>query len=618
MAVRTDFLGWYRARYRYIDTLCKRHMETIRNFSIIAHIDHGKSTLADRMLEVTGTVPERKMRDQVLDSMELERERGITIKMQPVRMNWNVDGVNYILNLIDTPGHIDFSYEVSRALKAVEGVVLLVDATQGVQAQTLSVLHLAREQGLVVIPVLSKVDSPLARVDEIRAELSLLLEIEEDQIRATSGKTGEGVAELLNTVVREVPPPRPSETDLRALIFDFQYSDHRGIVVFVRVFDGELTKGEKLKFAAASEQFGALEIGIFTPDEEPRQKLVAGEIGYIVTGIKKPGVVSVGDTVLGARSNAEQLSGYMEPRPVIWASVYPESQDDLALLRQSLERLRLMDSSLSYEEESSGVMGRGFRCGFLGMLHMEIITERLRREFDIELIVTLPTTVYEVTQKNGNVELIYTPTRFPQDGEASRIREEWVAASILAPAEYLGGIMQLLHDHEAQVTETETMPDGRTKIVGEMPLREMMRNFFDKLKNASSGFASLSYEQIGRRDADVTRLDILIAEELAPAFSRIVSKRRVEEEAREMVAKLKDVLPRQQFVLKIQARSQGRIIAGEKISAMRKDVTAKLYGGDVTRKNKLLDKQKKGKKKALARGKVNIPHEVFMKVMRSE
>lgn len=593
-------------------------MENIRNFSIIAHIDHGKSTLADRMLEVTGTVPERKMRDQVLDSMELERERGITIKMQPVRMQWGVNGTDYILNLIDTPGHIDFSYEVSRALKAVEGVVLLVDATQGVQAQTLSVLHLAREQGLVVIPVLSKVDSPLARVDEIRAELSLLLEIEENTILSTSGKTGAGVAELLDTVVRDVPPPRPSEGDLRALIFDFQYSDHRGIVVFARVFDGAIKKGDKLKFVAAGEQFGALEIGIFTPGEEPRETLSAGEIGYIVTGIKKPGIVSVGDTVTGARMQAGALSGYMEPRPVIWASVYPESQDDLALLRQSLERLRLMDSSLSYEEESSGIMGRGFRCGFLGMLHMEIITERLRREFDLELIVTLPTTVYEVTEKNGNVELIYTPTRFPQDGQAARIREEWVAASILVPAEYLGGIMQLLHDHEANITETDTMPDGRTKIVGEMPLREMMRNFFDKLKNASSGFASLSYEQIGKRDADVTRLDILIAEELAPAFSRIISKRRVEEEAREMVGKLKDTLPKQQFVLKIQARSQGRIIAGEKISAMRKDVTAKLYGGDVTRKNKLLDKQKKGKKRALARGKVHIPHEVFMKVMRSE
>ncbi len=590
----------------------------IRNFSIIAHIDHGKSTLADRMLEVTGTVPERKMKDQLLDSMDLERERGITIKMQPVCMNWSFGDDEYILNLIDTPGHIDFSYEVSRALKAVEGVVLLVDATQGVQAQTLSVLELAREQGLAVIPVLSKVDSPLARVDEITAEISILLDIDEGDILSTSGKTGEGVEELLNTVVQKIPGPQSEVEETRALIFDFQYSDHRGIVLFVRVVDGEIREGQKLKFSAAGETFEAKEVGIFTPNEEAKASITAGEIGYVVSGIKKPGIVGVGDTVLNARSTLEALDGYMEPRPVIWASVYPESQDDLPTLRQSLERLRLMDSSLSYEEESSGVMGRGFRCGFLGMLHMEIITERLRREFGIEIIVTLPTTVYEITNKKGEVKMVYTPNNFPDDGQVDLIREEWVTATIIAPSEYMGGILQILHEHEAVVITTDTMPDGRANIVAEMPLREMMRNFFDKLKNVSSGFASLSYTHGGYKDAEVTRLDILIAEEIAPAFSRIVSKRRVEEEGREMVAKLKDLLPRQQFVLKIQAKTQGRIIAGEKLSAMRKDVTAKLYGGDVTRKNKLLDKQKKGKKKALSRAKVNVPHEVFMKVMRSE
>ncbi len=593
-------------------------MEQIRNFSIIAHIDHGKSTLADRMLEVTGTIPERKMRDQVLDQMDLERERGITIKMQPVRMEWTSGGERYIINLIDTPGHIDFAYEVSRALSAVEGVVLLVDATQGVQAQTLSVLQLAREQGLVVIPVLSKVDSPLARVDDIRAELSLLLDIDEHDIIATSGKTGAGVPELLERIVRDVPAPIEEGADQRGLIFDFKYSDHRGIVLFVRVVGGRIAQGEKLRFAIAQEQFTALETGIFNPTEESREKLSAGEIGYIVTGIKKPGIVNVGDTVVAARAATPALSGYREPHPVIWASVYPESQDDLPLLRQALERLRLVDSSLSYEEEASGVMGRGFRCGFLGMLHMEIITERLRREFDIDLIVTLPTTVYEVTWKNGTTRNVYTPTQFPHDGEATNIREQWIEATIIVPAAYLGSSMQLLHEHEATVTKTETMPDGRTKLVAEMPLREMMRNFFDKLKNASSGFGSLSYEPLGMRDADVTRLDILVAEELAPAFSRIVSRRRVEEEARDMVGKLKDVLPRQLFVVKIQARASGRIIASEKISALRKDVTGYLYGGDVTRKKKLLEKQKKGKKKALERGKVHIPHEAFMKVMRSE
>lgn len=590
-------------------------MQQIRNFSIIAHIDHGKSTLADRMLEVTGTVPERKMRDQVLDQMDLERERGITIKMQPVRMQWK----EYVLNLIDTPGHIDFSYEVSRALSAVEGVVLLVDATQGIEAQTLSVLSLAREQGLRVIPVLSKIDSPLARVEDIKAELALLLSCDESEILSTSGKTGEGVSELLDAIVELIKPPRQEDTsEPRALIFDFKYSDHRGVVLFVRVVDGSISKGDKLRFFAAGEQFAALEVGVFTPEEEPREKLTEGEIGYIVTGIKKPGLANVGDTVLPPRSKQEALAGYQEPAPVIWASVYPESQDDLAQLRQSLERLRLMDSSLSYEEEASGILGRGFRCGFLGMLHMEIITERLRREFNLELIVTLPTTVYEITDKKGSVELVYTPTRFPDDGQSERVREEWVEAKVLVPPEYLGGVMQLLHEHEASVEETETMPDGRTQLVAHMPLREMMRNFFDKLKNASSGFASLSYELAGLRDADVTRLDILVAEELAPAFSRIVSRRRVEEDARDMVAKLKDALPRQLFVVKIQAKSGGRIIASEKLSAMRKDVTGYLYGGDVTRKKKLLEKQKKGKKKALERGRVNIPHETFMKVMKSE
>jgi len=593
-------------------------MKHIRNFSIIAHIDHGKSTLADRMLEVTGTVPARKMRDQVLDSMDLERERGITIKMQPVRMQWKSGDVTYELNLIDTPGHIDFSYEVSRALKAVEGVVLLVDATQGIQAQTLSVLAMAQEQGLVVIPVLSKVDSPLARVDDITAEIALLLDCSEGDIVHTSGKTGQGVAELLNIIVERIPPPVQQIQEPRALIFDFQYSDHRGVVLFVRVTDGVVQKGSRLKLKAANAQFIAQEVGVFMPDEQPQSVLSAGEIGYVVTGIKKPGIAGVGDTVIDARFNTPALSGYREPHPVIWASVYPESQDDLPLLRQSLERLRLMDSSLSYEEEASGIMGRGFRCGFLGMLHMEIITERLRREFGLDIVVTMPTTVYEVHRKNGGVEYVYTPTRFPNDNEALDVKEMWVATAIITPPEYLGSIMQLLHDHEADVVHTESMPDGRSKLTAHMPLRELMRNFFDKLKNASSGFASLSYEPLEMRHAEVTRLDILVAEELAPAFSRIVAKRRCQEEARDMVAKLKDLLPRQLFVVKIQAMSQGKIIASERLSAMRKDVTAKLYGGDVTRKNKLLEKQKKGKKKALARGKVHIPHDVFMKVMKTE
>jgi len=593
-------------------------MKNIRNFSIIAHIDHGKSTLADRMLEVTGTVEKRFMKEQVLDRMDLERERGITIKMQPVRMNWKSGDNEYVLNLIDTPGHIDFAYEVSRALTAVEGAILLADSTQGIEAQTLSTLNVARELGLTIIPVLSKVDSPLARVDEVSEEVAFLLECDEKDIFKTSGKTGEGVADLLDAIVLKVPPPEEGEYEMRGLIFDFQYSDHRGIIIYTRVIDGQIKKGDKLSFVAAKEQFTALEVGIFTPDEKPKESLLEGEIGYIVTGIKKPGVVSVGDTVISAKALAPALHGYREPAPVIWASVYPESQDDLALLRQSLERLRLTDSSLSYEEESSGIMGRGFRCGFLGMLHMEIITERLRREFDLELVVTLPTTVYKLKLKDGSEKTIYSPIHFPIDGTVQTVLERWIDIKIITPNKYIGAVMQLLFDHEGIAGKTETLPDGRVEMSSAMPLREMMRNFFDKLKNVSSGFASLSYELGDFKEADVVRLDVLVADEPVYAFSRIISRSRIREEGKDIVERLKNLLPKQQFVLKIQARAEGQIVAAERLSAMRKDVTGHLYGGDVTRKRKLLEKQKKGKKKALERGigSVNIPHDVFVKIMR--
>ncbi len=592
----------------------------IRNFAIIAHIDHGKSTLSDRMLEITKTVDARKMQDQVLDSMELERERGITIKMQPVRMEWEKGGDKYILNLIDTPGHIDFAYEVSRALSAIECAVLLVDSTQGMEAQTMSTLSVARSLGLTIIPVLSKIDSPLARVDEVAMEVALTLDIDENKILKVSGKTGEGVKELLDAIIDNAPPPKSEITEPRALIFDFKYSDHKGIVLFVRITDGEIKKNDSLKFVVSKENFKANEVGIFTPDETPTNSLQAGEIGYIVTGIKKPGIVNVGDTVLSQRGSAKPLPGYREPEPVIWASVYPESQDDLPHLRHSLERLRLMDSSLSYEEENNGVMGRGFRCGFLGMLHMEIITERLRREFNLELIVTMPTTVYEVTYKNGNVEEIYSPIRFPDEGLYQTVREPWAKVEIIVPGEHISGVVQLLHEHEAEIIDTQTVTDGRTKLIAEMSIREMMRNFFDKLKNISSGFASLSYKHAGLRKANVIRLDILIAEQINPAFTRIVSKSRIREESEKIVEQLEKELPRQQFVLKIQAKAGGKIIASRRKSALRKDVTAKLYGGDVTRKKKLLEKQKKGKKLALARGtgSIHIPHNVFIKILRHE
>jgi GTP-binding protein LepA len=443
-----------------------------------------------------------------------------------------------------------------------------------------------------------------------------LLGCDESEVLGASGKTGEGVADVLNAVVELIPAPTDGGQGVQALVFDFGYSDHRGVIVYMRVFGGKIRKGDSLRFVVAGADFTALEIGVLSPEEKACSELVEGEIGYIVTGIKKPGIASVGETVTSVRNPAPALSGYRSPTPVIWASVYPESQDDLPVLRQSLERLRLSDSSLSYEEESSGVMGKGFRCGFLGMLHLEIIIERLRREFGMALVVTMPTTVYEVTHLNGGIEEVYAPARFPDDGMAKLVRELWTKVALITPPEHLGGITQLLYDHEALVGATETLPDGKTQISAEMPLRELMRGFFDRLKSVSSGYASLSYEIIGLREADVTRLDILVADELVPAFARIVSRRRVQHEAEAMVERLEKLLPRQLFELKIQAKSNGRIIAARRVSAMRKDVTGYLYGGDITRKMKLLEKQKKGKKKMLARGKVDIPHDVFLKVIR--
>ncbi|USN87618.1 MAG: elongation factor 4 [Candidatus Nomurabacteria bacterium] len=593
----------------------------IRNFSIIAHIDHGKSTLADRMLELTKTVEARKMKDQVLDSMDLERERGITIKMQPVRMNYQLADVSYELNLIDTPGHIDFSYEVSRALKAVEGVLLLVDSTQGIQAQTLTTLQMAREQGLTIIPVLTKTDVPHSRPDEVGEEVMNLLACSREEIILVSGKTGAGVNELLERICLKIPPPSPSKLDTyRGLIFDFQYSNHRGIIVFMRVFDGMVKKGDVLRFNASGRSFTALEVGVVTPNETPVDSLQAGDIGYIVTGIKEPGVATVGDTLTFDKSPAPSLTGYMEAKPVVWASVFPSEQDDFTILRQALERLKLSDSSLSYEEESSGVLGRGFRCGFLGMLHMEIIAERLRREFTIDIIITAPSISYEITDSDGAVEQVYAASRFPDHGEKVTIREPWILGQIILPPDYMGSVLTLLYEHEAMVIDTEIFGDGRNLISIEMPLRELMRNFFDKLKNVTSGYASLSYEIAELRPAEVVRLDLLVAEELVPAFSRVVGERRAEYDVRAMVEKLYETLPRQQFVTKIQAKVKGKIIASKTLSALKKDVTGHLYGGDITRKMKLRENQKRGKKKMLERGKgkVNIPQEVFMKMVKSE
>src|SRR3989339_370331 len=467
-------------------------MQNIRNFSIIAHIDHGKSTLADRMLEITGTIEKRKMQEQVLDSNPIERERGITIKMTPVRMNYTLNAERYTLNLIDTPGHIDFSYEVSRALKAVEGAVLLVDATQGVQAQTLSVLAMARAQGLVIIPALSKCDSPLARVPEVKAEIISLLGCRDEEMIQTSGKTGDGVEKLLLDIVEKIPAPdAATDEPLQALVFDFKYSSHRGIIVFARIMKGEVGARENLIFRGAEQKFVALEVGIFKPDEEAKKSLKAGETGYIVTGIKTPGIVSVGDTIGKEKEVALPLPGYSMPKPVVWASVFPEDQGELVALRQALAKLKLTDSSLFYEEESSGVLGKGFRCGFLGMLHLEIITERLKREFNLSLIITQPSITYDLEYKNGKKETIYSPYFFPDDGLIEKVFEPWVKLKIITPVRYIGNIMQIIFDHEGEVGDTENFGDNRSAISVLMPLRELMRNFFDELKSTSSGYASI-------------------------------------------------------------------------------------------------------------------------------
>ncbi|MEK9131733.1 MAG: translation elongation factor 4 [Patescibacteria group bacterium] len=592
----------------------------IRNFSIIAHIDHGKSTLADRMLELTHTIEKRKMMAQVLDSMELERERGITIKMQPVRMKHTKDGQEYVMNLIDTPGHIDFSYEVSRALKAVEGSILLVDATQGVQAQTLTTLGMAREAGLTIVPVVSKIDSPLARVAEVKEEIALLLGVPLSDILEVSGKTGQGVIELLNEIITRVPAPKhetESSGQFRSLVFDFQYSNHRGVTVYVRVFGGKISKGDALLFKVADEKFFALETGIFSPHEVPVESLGEGEIGYIVTGIKQPGIASVGDTVAALKDPLLPFPGYMSPNPVVWASIYPESQDDFDFLKQALGKLRLSDSSFTHEEESSGTLGRGFRCGFLGMLHLEIITERLRREFNLKLVITSPTITYEVHLRGGKVETVYSPSKFPEEHLVEQIFEPWAKVKIITPMRYLGDVLQKLFEHEAEIGETENFGDNRNSVTVMMPLRELMRNFFDELKSVSSGFASISYAMEGMREADVVRLDILVADEPVPAFTRVVSRKRAQEDAEKAVERLFNVLPRQMFTTKIQGKAMGRILSSRTLSAMKKDVTGYLYGGDITRKMKLREAQKEGKKRMKDRGTVNIPQDVFLKMMRT-
>lgn len=631
--------------YYHTMKFASMHTNTIRNFVVIAHIDHGKSTLADRFLEVTHTVEARNMKPQLLDQMDLERERGITIKMQPVRMLWRPGGHDeqsekqeYILNLIDTPGHIDFLYEVSRALAAVEGAILLVDATQGVQAQTLTNLHIAQKEGLTIIPAVNKIDAADARVPDVVQELAELAACPEERVARVSARTGAGVLKLLERVIQEVPPPSLQRTSgLRALIFDSKFESHRGIIAYVRVFEGEIKKGDKVYLYAAKTPFEVKEVGEFKPFLVSAGALHAGEIGYIITGIKNPSAVRIGDTIMdepqAANSSATPLPGYAYPQPVVWASFYPEEERDFEALRDALSRLQLNDAAFRFEPESSPALGRSFACGFLGMLHLEIVTERLRREFSLSVVTTSPSIAYEVTRTNGAVETVSSASKFPPAGEIQSVREPWITAEIITPDRYFGNMLTLIDAYEGRVCSSEPLSAGfpgiesaggmgsgdvRIKLIGEMPLREIVSDFFDKLKSVTAGYASFSYEHAGLCDADVERIDIHVAGDPVIALSRIVSRDKSSFIARSMIESLKGVLPRQLFQIKIQAIINGRIVASESLAALKKDVTGYLYGGDRSRKMKLWKKQKAGKKRLKAEGKVHIPPEAFLSVLKKQ
>lgn len=618
-------------------------MNNIRNFVIIAHIDHGKSTLADRFLELTGTVEKRKMREQFLDTMELEREKGITIKMQPVRMQYNLNLKPYILNLIDTPGHVDFTYEVSRALACVEGAILLVDATQGVQAQTIANLHLARGAKLAIIPVINKIDLQGARIKETEDELVNLLGVKPDDIFKISGKTGEGVEKLLGAIMKLVPPPvkaenysdiaegnteslrlsasslRESANAPRALIFDSHFDNYRGVIAHVRIFEGEFRKQEKIFMLAAKSKAEIMEIGFFIPGLEAKEKLSSGEIGYIATGIKEPEEVRIGDTVvsLSAVDNGVQmLPGYRQPKPMVFASIYPEDADDYEKLRDSLKKIKLNDASLFFEPEASDALGRGFRVGFLGMLHMEIIGERLKREYGLSLVFTIPSVAYLVAAKGEAENYIYSPSLMPEEHDITSLKEPWVRLEIISPQKFLGSIMELLRLTRGSYVSQEYFGRDRLLISYEVPLKDILVDFFDKLKSVSEGYGSLGYELLDYRASDLVRLDVLVAGEPERAFSQMVPRKDAYMEGRVIVEKLKEVLPKQLFAVSLQAAASGKIIARETISALKKDVTGYLYGGDRTRKMKLWKKQKRGKERLKAGGRVEIPPDVFLKVLK--
>ncbi len=592
----------------------------IRNFCIIAHIDHGKSTLADRMLQLTGVVEGRQMRAQYLDRMDIERERGITIKSQAVRLPWQgEDGSHYVLNLIDTPGHVDFSYEVSRSLAACEGAILLVDAAQGIEAQTLANLYLALDADLHLIPVLNKIDLPAAQPDKYAAELAGIIGCDPSEVLRVSAKTGEGVAALLHAVVEQVPPPSGNlDAPARALIFDSVYDTYRGVVTYVRVMDGRLSRREKTLMLSTRAVHETLEVGVISPDPIPSEGLAAGEVGYMITGVKDVRQARVGDTVTTAANPAtEALAGYDHPRPMVFSGLYPLDGDDYPELRDALDKLRLNDASLVYEPETSTALGFGFRCGFLGLLHMEIVRERLEREFDLSLISTAPNVVYRVVPEAGAELIVTNPSEFP-DGKISQIFEPVVRATVLAPSDYIGTIMELCQGRRGTLLGMEYLASDRVEIRYTMPLGEIIFDFFDQLKSRTRGYASLDYDPDGEQDADLVKVDILLQGLPVDAFSQIVHADKAREYGLAMTARLKELIPRQQFEVPIQAAIGSRVIARENIRAMRKDVLAKCYGGDITRKRKLLERQKEGKKRMKTIGRVEVPQEAFVAALSSE
>jgi GTP-binding protein LepA len=593
----------------------------IRNFSIIAHIDHGKSTLADRMLQITGTVAQREMKEQFLDNMELERERGITIKLQAARMNYTAqDGQHYVINLIDTPGHVDFSYEVSRSLAACEGALLVVDASQGVEAQTLANVYLALENNLEIIPVLNKIDLPSAEPERIANEIEEIVGLDCSSIIKASAKAGIGIDEILESIVHLVPPPIDTvDEPLRALIFDSYYDPYRGVIVYFRVMDGKVRKGDRVRLMASGKEYEIDELGVLSPNQIQVEELHAGEVGYIAAAIKAVGDARVGDTITLSQAPAsEPLPGYTEAKPMVFCGLFPTDADQYEDLRDALQKLKLNDAALSYEPETSSAMGFGFRCGFLGLLHMEIVQERLEREYNLDLITTAPSVVYRVTTIDGEVIEIDNPSLLPPPQKREKIEEPYIQVEVITPENFVGALMELCQTRRGTFKDMRYFTQTRTALIYELPLAEVVTDFFDQLKSRSRGYASMEYQIIGYRENELVKLDILVNGDPVDALSTIVHRDKAYYVGRALTEKLKELIPRHQFKIPIQAAIGAKIIASEHIPALRKDVLAKCYGGDITRKKKLLEKQAKGKKRMKAIGTVDVPQEAFMAVLRLE